>query len=490
MPPTTEAPPKETKPTTPPPAKETKETPKAEKPAEKKPDAKPEGDETPFIARMYQTKKKVEEKPKEEKPKAEDEPPKKEDDGKDKTPKPEKTKPVAAKKPVAPPAPALDPEEFGTAAGKAFKRAIEPESPKPKSEEPEAGLTYGERRDLAVIKRLEKSDAYKGKGLSQKFLESFKKSDEYESKWLADNPGKEFDPEADEHEAFFKSIDVVNKIDEDDWEEAKDALVRDEAKAEAKKELKGEIEPIAKRQKLIDEMPHINSSRVEAAVTFFTGMGEDFKEVLGKGGQINFEAIDKLNQAEPLNATVFEAAQRTEVFAEQLHRLVRGLPELEGAPGTPHVSPDQVDKFIAEQEQLFASLPAAPFEEGGHIDPQGRRFATAEDYNAMSPERRKGYWRFSENQLRRMYAAEQAEIAKTKLEAKNAEFERIAKARGYGKTEAEKKEEAAPKPKEERLVPDAPPGAIAPRAAHLSPQNGGANGSEKSGIAGFYGKRT
>lgn len=483
MPPTTEAPPKETKDTTPPP-KESKETPKAEKPVDKKPEAKP--DEVPFIARMYATKKKAEDKPKEEKPKAEDDKPK-EPDGKDKTP-PEKPKPVVAKKPVAPTAPALDPQEFGTAAGKAFKEAIKPDAPAaPKTNHAETALSYSERRDLAIIKRLEKKDAYKGKGLAEKYLESFKKSDAYESEWLAKNPGREFDPEADEHEAFYKSVDVVNKIDEDDWEEAKDALVREEAKAEALKEVKGDLEPIAKRQKLIDEQPRINASRVEAASVFFGGMGEPFKEVLGKGGQINFDAIAKLVETEPLNAAVFEAAQRTEVFAEQLHRLVRGLPEMDAGPGVPHVSPDQVDRFILEQEQLFASLPAASFDEGGHIDPQGRRFATAEDYNAMTPERRKGYWRFSEDQLRRMYAAAQAEQAKERLEAKNAEFERIAKARGYGKSDAPKEET---KPKEERIVPDSPPGAIAPRAAHLSPQSGGENGSAKNSIAGFYGKRT
>ena len=70
-------------------------------------------------------------------------------------------------------------------------------------EVPEGELSPEDQSDLNGFKKLEQLNPQR-KGIAERFVQFVEAREEYEANWLKENPGKEFDPDADEHNDFFK----------------------------------------------------------------------------------------------------------------------------------------------------------------------------------------------------------------------------------------------------------------------------------------------
>jgi hypothetical protein len=147
----------------------------------------------------------------------------------------DKPKPTAKKKaePTPKPAPSAD-EVADKAADRAARRVLEDLAPKGDEKPDEAsGLTPEDRRHYEIFKVMAEDKKYAK--LPEEFLAFAKQRYEYEQKWLKDNPGKEFDPAAEEHETFFKKQPAFN---DDDYDDARiEIRVRRTVEGEVKKRL-------------------------------------------------------------------------------------------------------------------------------------------------------------------------------------------------------------------------------------------------------------
>lgn len=481
-PPTKETPP----PVTPTPAATPTPEPKAE-------DKRTGEDEIPFIARLYG-------KPKETKETKEEKKEPKEAKAGEKavatTPEPKK-KPAKVKPTPATPAavaPQIDEERLGASIGKSIAEA-QAKTPEKKSQGNTDGLSFDERENYIVLQHLEKEkrhgEAYKG--FAAKYLESLPRAEQYERDWLAKHTGEEFNPDADEHKAFFDSINVLDGVSEEHWKQAEKAIITDEVTKDVEKRFDDKLKPVAAQQKLTSELPKIIESRVATARAFFGSLGDDFKAVLDDRGNINSAEIERLNKENPVRGIALSLAGNVEAFADQMHRLVRDLPPMAQKDGEPYVSPEDISGFIEQQEVYLNSLPSTPLADGGHLDEQGRRFATAEEFNAMTPDKRKHYWRLDEDKIRRMYAAEQADKAMKAMQSEESRLEQFATARGYTKATAPAKTaeqpQATKEPDPQKPTPS-PAGTVEPRLAQPSSKTNGSENNTNSGwLSDLYGRK-
>ena len=216
------------------------------------------------------------------------------------------TPPAPAKKPVA--QPAKDDSDLIRRTATATAEAMASRLPKPTpateepvSEEAVEDLTPEDREDLTAFKKVEQLQP-KMKGISDRFLKFSKARTEYESKWLKENEGKEFDPNADEHAEFYKrysefeSSDVIRLLER--------AKVRIEAEEVVKAELRPQIEA-ANRQQLVEKMQPIIANQVHNRVKgLLSKIAPDFEKILTdeKTGRLTLseENLKRLEAEDPV----------------------------------------------------------------------------------------------------------------------------------------------------------------------------------------------
>lgn len=378
------------------------------------------------------------------------------------------------KQPIAPlPIPEVDIESIAkvaaTAAVAATKEAKPAEPEKPAADKYE-GLDDEEKETIQVLERME-TDFEQYKGLPKRYAESLRKAKKYQKDWEGKNPGQKFDPESDEHNAFFEENEV-------DWRDMdfNRALARMENdKVQAKNNAKDDREKkeLEAKNRLHEEQPKIIKRRRETAKTLFTALGDDYKAVLNDDGSINGAEVKRLIEEDPLREITFDAASRAEQFTEDLHLLYTGLAKFDEK----NQNHSFIASFVEEQEQIMRSLPAE-----NQVNNQGQRFATAQEYAAMSPARRQYYWRFTDTDIAELYAEREALNAKNLIANEEKRVLKAAERRGLKKVEAtpsgeggQPKGEQTPQPPAEK--PISPEGAIAPREA---PSSAGASGAGKN----------
>lgn len=392
-----------------------------------------------------------------------------------------------AKPKVAKPKPALpqdpDYEKIAEAAGRGAASAMakakgEGTATPPK---PDDGLNDKQKRTLSVLERMEKEYPEDNTGIAKAFAESVKKAVAYQKAWEAGNPGKKFDADDDEHEDFFKENEV--DWDEDDYADVV-ALLRAEQVAKRSTEtLTPKLEEINRREQLRLAEPRVMAQQITAARGFWKELGDEYAKVLDEHGGIAMAEVERLRTEDPARAIAFETAQHVESFAAELHRLT--LQDSEGKPLYPFNEKLPAHQFIAEfiaNEE--ASMQALDPEQ--QLDDKGRRFATAEEYFAMTPARQKHYWRFTDADLSHIYASREAARVKAAIAAENEKFEKTASARGYvrngsgGNPAAQPPVTSVPTPALTTAKPTSPAGTVEPLGAPMSKAGNRGNNSASS----------
>lgn len=247
-------------------------------------------------------------------------------------------------------------------------RELRPSEPTPEPKQPEFELTAADSRDLKVIRYLEKTEpAWKGKG--DEFLIFLRKNYTYQDQWLKDNPGKEFNPEDEEHAAWYEK----HRPDIDGAElDRAEVDMRVEEKLEAK--LKPQQEKEQAERAWREALPKI-AEKVNTAVHRMTkAVDENLGNLLTENP--TDETVKKVEETDPIAFEVMDDLVRTELepmLMEIEKTTVSGLNyRLDPKNNAIHA---QIVDFAQKQERELLKAPA----EARELD--GRQFLTLADYS-------------------------------------------------------------------------------------------------------------
>lgn len=348
----------------------------------------------------------------------------------DTEPKPKPAAKPKAKATTAAPEP--DYEKIAEASGRGFAKAMAETQPAKKEKDtPDDGLTEDQRETVSVLERMGK-DYPQYASLAKEFSEASRRAKDYQTRWEAANPGHAFDPEADEHNDFFEKNDV-------DWNDAhfNRTIARIEAEKAAEKATAKSSEKLSElesKDQLRESEPKVRAQSIATARDYFKELGADYAKVLNDDGSINREEIKRMTDEDPVRQAVFEAAHGVEGFAAELHRLT--LVDPKGRPLYAFNKDNPNHQFIAlfaqDEEAAMKALPA----EDQVSD--GKRFATADEHAAMTPEKRRHYWHYTDRDLSRIYAAREAQRVQALVENESKRLEEFATKRGWKKPDGDK----------------------------------------------------
>lgn len=406
----------------------------------------------------------------------------------DTTPKPA-PKP-AAKKPVKPaPIAATPPKEIdydrlaSTSAAAAATAVVEAmaknktEAPAP----PAPDLTFlspEDKNKLPALEQLEKMYPDKYKGLSKKFTDGIKAAADYEAEWTKANPGKEFDPEAEEHNEFYNRNEV--KWDEDDYVDARVELRNKKIGDEATKPLTEKLSKLEADHKRQQLEPVAQTAARETAKTMFTALGGEFANVIGNNNAIDATVIKKLTEDSPEIATaVFNSANDLEKLSAEAIRLDSGTVNYD--PNNQLHS--RLVTYATAQEQAMMSLP-----EADRLNKDGKKFVPSGEFVKMTQAQRSKHWTFTAADLNILLATDTVANLKKFITDHEAMIERVLLKRNGGKPLPQAPNapaKPAPKPAngdvEKPLSPSGGDGAF------LSLQRGGPSKNGDSGTKRFVG---
>lgn len=395
--------------------------------------------------------KKVEE-PKPEKPKEEEPKPEKKPKAEEPASKPDDQKP-ASKVKVAKRAPTPDATELVKAAtAAATKAALEAatvkkaeKADKPKAETEDLPEKY--QNDIPILQRMEKMWPDKYKGLAEKFAKASRRVEAYRTKWEQENPGREFDPDDNEHSSFISSNEV-------DWEDGEYIDARAEIKAEQivekeRTETKKKFDELEHRLTEKDLEPTIRKRQADVARELIKELDKDLLVLVDPDGRINKEELEKRQESDPEKVeAVMKAASKVAQFIDTAERILHPSGKFKfDEKNDRHVD---VAKFLIDQEDLILA------DEGSQIAPDGKRFSTREEWRDMDERERRRRWRLELPDLIYLKRLEQREIAKQTIEKWESRLAKVLEARGYKKGEEIKKGAEAVVEKEEKPKPAAP----------------------------------
>jgi len=376
--------------------------------------------------------------------------------------KPKKCKPAAATAPLPPQPAPVDYEKIAEASGRGAAAALSKANEKKAPSETDL-MTESERDQYAVIQRMEK-EFTKFAGKAKEFADSIQRAGTYQQQWEKDNPGKPFNPDDSEHDAFYQKNDV--QLDDHFYNrtlariEAEQLLEKKETK-ESKRI--GELEA---REKVRDAEPLIAAAAEHARRSYYAMAGEEFAKA-------DPAELKRIVDADPTKAVVVQMANSVPLFAADLHKLTNGLESFDDKNPKHRFIAD----FAERQQQTVKGM--APAEQAelakklNRADAAGTVFITADEYNSLPTAQRSRYWRLSETDLAVLYAAEQAALAQQSLADEENRWEAIAKARGYQKVNGTPTPPVAPAkpsetPPEQRPHVNSPAATVAPMSAHAA----------------------
>jgi len=336
-------------------------------------------------------------------------------------------------------------------------RELKPSQPPAAAPAPGIDLTEQDSADLKVINYLERTDP-QYKGATQAFLDYVKANYAYQAQWLKDNPDKQFNPEEEEHKAWYDQHDPG--IEAEALDQAKiDMMV--EEKVEAKLEPKIQAE---KAQRAWQEaLPGIAGQVNKAVFKMVKAVDEGLATILSENPTT--ETIQKLEDADPIAKEVLDEISRTSLEAQVLELEKTTIPDLNFRLD-PQSNPvhAEIAHFVREKEHDLMAAPAEARENNG------KQFISLGDYarraNQINQDRNLSeadksqrmadmdatYWTLSVDMIEELLADSAAKKASTIIQKRN----NLAKKKfGTAPPSA-----AAPAP----AAPTAPPAAAVPSA--------------------------
>lgn len=246
------------------------------------------------------------------------------------------------------------------------------EAGKPKELTPaenDTGLTPEDQKDYQAFQTLEQIEPTQ-KGIAEKFLTFAKARYDYEAKWLTENPGQEFNPDAPEHEEFYAKNQP--QVDESKIEEARDEMKFQER---YNRTVKPQLDEI-KQEKAWQKAAPIIGERVDTHVArLVSQFDQKLGELVHLDGKPNLtkESVDKIAETDPLARKLLDGAssQFLEPMILELEKTT--IPELNYALDGRNPAQKLILQNLIDAEKEFLAMP-----EEDQIDPQGRKFLTHE----------------------------------------------------------------------------------------------------------------
>ena len=379
--------------------------------------------------------------------------------------KPDKTIVSAKKKPDEPLDTAKLVADTANSVAQAVAGVMKPASqPATEAAKPETSvedtLKADDRQEYIVAKHLSETNP-KFKGAEKVVLEHIKKSEEYAARWEAANQGKLFDPDADEHDEFYASL-------EKPWSDSEfqDALIDIKANQIVEKKLKGftektkEIELNSARMELA---PAVDKAFASAAGHLVKAMGDDINETIMKHG------FSKLEESDPIVAEVL-----TQTLGP-LRPIIETAIQIDDPQGRFAYNPNnelhqQWGEILLEGEAMCS----------GKKDDHGRMFASRMQYSKMSKTQKEKHWYLTSEHIIKGVVEFAAKTAKEIAQKEKERITKVAQSMGYTAKEAEPKKTEATDKKEEKKPEVVAPAAVKP----VSPSAGGDAKIDSSGKGG------
>lgn len=422
-------------------------------------------------------------------------------------------------KPAAAPAPAPTAKEIAVEVGaEVAERLLAKKGEPEKKVEPAAPeLPKGEKRRIAVLERMEKENPAQYKGLKDRYLGAKAELQKYADKWVAEHPGQEFDAEAEEHQAAIDKINENVDWDDDDYEEAREAVLKDGVREEVKKEYEPKLTELERkeqlRQKMAEVAPIVQKGALTAARTFWESLGDDFKDILDEKGVPNHEKLAALKaEDEDLYNVRVNHALLAENDAAMLFRIFNGVEDYIAPPAKD--DPDYKAKMAAfqkasqtpayAQQQALGNFCQSKEQEMEAMSPEDQAvtlerlrpgfdgsaltYAPAAQYRKMSKRDRALHWTLEPADFAKLRAKNLAKEARKLVEAEEERFRKRAEARGLKPAE---KNGRASKPPVEEVEPEPEPDDDKPNSPNLAPASRTAmlknrgSPSEKNGVDAF-----
>ena len=217
-------------------------------------------------------------------------------------------------------------------------------------------------REQALAYLAENDPRYKGRPLVEQDRAYRQQLQEYAKKWRAENPGKKFDADAEEHDAFHDehAPDVPEK-----------AIIKAEAVVAAKRLVEDERAQMRREQirdRLEGSLDKVRASASTALVKL-----------------LDAESLDKLGERDPIAAAEVETA--AEATGELLAEAARMF-----TPGAHYTanpaSKAYIETLVDQQEAQLMRLPADQRQAGN------LKFATCDQWLNMTPTQRQAHWSF------------------------------------------------------------------------------------------------
>lgn len=307
-------------------------------------------------------------------------------------------------------------ETAATAIAASATKTDKKEDKKVDDEVPEA-----RREDLAVFTELE-SMGEKFAGKRAEYVKFAKKEDTYIKGWLADNPGKEFDPESDDHTDFYEANEP--EVSERDIRRAEIRLeakpLAEQMATEKSKGIQDRLEQFESADKIRETAPKIQENIGIAFGAALSAMSPDILKLVGEKGH------EALKESDP------EAAAVMEEIGPRIVGAIDASVKLFAMDGKGFDSNNELHQEVAttalNMEKEFAEYDIAQL-----TQPDGKTFVTRHAWNQMTPQQREKHWIVGAQEVNMALTAKYADKVKTAYENRIKDTEKGAKARGWTK---------------------------------------------------------
>ena len=363
--------------------------------------------------------------------------------------KPEATAPVDTGKLV---------QDVATATATAVTQALAPTRQVQQDDKDsiESTLTSREKHELEVAKYMARTDPASHGNAPKIYLANVKQAEDYGQRWLAQNPGKAYDPDDEEHSDFFDGLKEPYSDYEFEQARAEAAAERVAARTSAKTE--------KRIQEVEQDAAHTDLRRAsEDTVTAAFGIlvkdvDESALTDLNKGGW------NALAERDPILAPVLAAA------VEEMQPMIHTIVEIDDPKGRIKLdleNPRHAEwgRFLIQKEAQMA----------GETDDHGRQFATRHQYGQMSAAQRAQHWYLTPEHLIQSYIEDTKEKVVARVKSERDRLEKTARALGYQKSGVT--------PAASSSAPASPPAAAPAASKPVSPSSGGGSKTDQPATA-------
>lgn len=285
-------------------------------------------------------------------------------------------------------------------------------------------MSEDDRYNFDVVTHMAESAPDKYKELPRKFREAMKMKKAYADRWLAENPGKEIDWDAEEHAQFLE--DNQPKVNDRDFRRAEISIEASKIADERMKGTQAEIDTI-ERDSIQSNIGATAKQRVTAAQkdfqnTFAPDADWDLTTPEGRAKVLEEEQVIgevAVKWAELLGEATTELVK---IFDGRSARTGRNLFKIDENNDLHKWIMTTVDHF----EDKLTQMPADKTRNN-----LGQAFATRDQYNSMPADQRKKFWTVKRDEALWIVSQSAKENAEYEKQQAVKKVEAIAKQHGW-----------------------------------------------------------